>query len=130
MNITLTTKEAEDFFYSALCNGLGQFQAYGGTLEPTAEEYKKARKILQDLKPNDTICFEDIYMQVLRQGSYLEYVDEENDEYNTKVYLKDVHEKVQLTQGMHLIDMQQETDDADTADAILQTVVLGSVVFA
>ena len=133
MKIILIPKESEEYFYSALCNGLGQFQGYGGILKAAPEFYKKAKEALvkatTDKGKTLDVCYEDVYMQILQQGDYLQYIDCEDSSLNTKIYLKDIHEKVSLTDAKWLVQMKDEQDDADTADAILQTVILGSIIF-
>jgi hypothetical protein len=45
------------------------------------------------------------------------------------ICLADVHERVQQTPHRHLMNMVEENDDADTADAILQTVFFSDIIF-
>jgi hypothetical protein len=86
--------------------------------------YKAARKKL------DSPCFEDVLLQILKDGKPLKIVDHGCDgEYNRTITLKDVHEKVQTTDAKWLLQMEHEEDDAVTADCILQTVFFGEIVF-
>jgi len=124
MKILLTPTESEKFFYNSLCNGLGYIQGYGLELSVNEKDYKAARKKL------DSPCFEDVLMQVLRDGKSLKMIDHECDgEYTKKITLKDVHEKVQTTEAKWLLQMEHEEDDAVTADCILQTVFFGEIIF-
>ena len=80
--------------------------------------------------PSDTICYEDVFIQMLRNGKSLTLKDVENDgEYTRQVSLQDVINRVPLTPQSHLMDMLQENDDATTADVILQTVFFEDVIF-
>ena len=124
MKILLTPEESETFFYNSLCNGLGYLGGYGLELTFADSHYKAARKKL------DSPCFEDVLMQILKDGKSLKIVDHECDgEYNRTITLKDVHEKVQTTDAKWLLQMEHEEDDATTADCILQTVFFGEIVF-
>jgi hypothetical protein len=123
MTVQLTLQESETHFHNALCNGLGQVRAYGLELEYDIDHYKEARTKL------DNPCFEDVLMQILKDGHSLTLVDEEGDEEDAIVTLKEVHERVSKTPIRHLVDAIEENDDAETADVILQTVFLNDVVY-
>jgi len=123
MTVQLTPQESETHFHNALCNGLGQVRAYGLELEYDSDHYKEARTKL------DSPCFEDVLIQILKDGHSLTLVDEEGDEEDAIVTLKEVHERVSKTPIRHLVDAIEENDDAETADVILQTVFLNDVVY-
>jgi hypothetical protein len=131
MTIILTPQESEEYFYNALCNGLGYVQQYGLDLRYDVNQYKDAKLRLQSLKPNESICYEDVLMQILRDGGKLNLFDEEEqlDNEDNFITLEDVHERVAKTQTNHLLDMINENDDADTADVMLQQVFLGDIIF-
>ena len=122
----LTKEQCEEFFYNALCNGMSTIESYGITINFIESEYKHAR---ESLHKNDW-CFEDVLMQILREGKCLYAKDEEGSEEERIIVLKDVWERVPNTPEWHLIDMLNENDDADTADAILQTVFYNEIIFA
>ena len=127
MKILLEPAEAEEYFFNALCNGSQELAHNGIRLDYTEEDVAKARAAWKEAKPDQTMCREDVWMGILKEGGKLTFTDEENDEHI--VILKDVHEKVQLTPLKHLQDMISENDDAITADCILQTVILGEVIY-
>lgn len=128
MEIKLTKEEAEQYFYNALCNGLGYVQSgYGIELTYTKDDYVKAKKSLQ-AKTKD-ICYEDVLLEILRTGGVLKMEDSENGEPTKRITLADVHERVAKTPIDHLNDMINENDDAVTADVIIQTVFYESVIF-
>lgn len=146
MEIKLTHQESENYFHSALCNGLNYIQGHGIYVDWNKQQYEKASKILKEKIANKeemphtmtkfvsnneyTVCHEDVLMQILHSGGFLKLVDEEGDgDQNSAIQLKDVHERVQLTDIDHLSDMINETDDAVTADVIIQTVFLKEIVF-
>ena len=124
MQILLTPQESETFFFNSLCNGLSHFESYGLELKYNHKDYLAARQKLE------SPCFEDVLMQILKDGKPLKVVDHECDgEYNRTIKLKDVHKKVQTTDAKWLLQMEHEEDDATTADCILQTVFFGEIVF-
>ena len=124
MKITLTPQESEEYFFNAMCNGLGYVQDYGLGLDYEQTEYKAAKEKLTNP------CYEDVLMQMLRDGGTLTLVDEECDgEYTRTIALKEVHERVQNTDIRHLMDMVNGYDDATTADVILQSVFFNEVIF-
>lgn len=122
MKITLTPEESEEYFYNALCNGLDYFQGYGFDLDYDADQYYKAREKLK------SPCFEDVLMQLLRDGGQLIFKDVENEGDMTRIVtLKDIHERVQNAPIKTLTEMADQEDDADTADIILQTVLFNEI---
>ena len=128
MTIQLTTKESENYFHLALCNGIVYIEGYGLSLSYSDVEYKKAKEELK-AKGLEFICYEDVLLQILKDGGSLEIIDEEEGSYMSSVTLKDVHERVSKTDSQFLIQMYQENDDAVTADCILQTVFFEEVIF-
>jgi len=128
MEIKLTPAEAEQYFYNALCNGLGYFQQYGVEVDFTKQAYQKAKKRIE--KRKDSCCYEDVLMEILRGGDKLEVIDENDDpDLNVSITLADVHERVAKTPIKHLMDMVNENDDAETGDVILQSVFFQDVIF-
>jgi hypothetical protein len=122
--VILTKEESEEYFLNALCNGLFYFGGYGLDVECDDAEYKAAKDKLS------APCYEDVWMQVLRDGGKLTAVDIEGDGDMTRsITLKEVHERVQLTPFHHLQAMIEECDDAETADVILQTVFFEDIIF-
>jgi len=130
MRIVLEKKEAEEFFHNALCNGLYYFSQYGLELTYKEQEYKKARATLLKPAPTRVVCYEEVLVQILRDGGKLTVIDHELDgEYNSSITLKDVHSRVAKTPFRYLYEMIEGDDDADTADQILQTVFFKEVIF-
>ena len=124
MQIQLTPQESETMFHNALCNGLGYMSGYGLEFEYSDKQYSAAKTKLQ------SPCFEDVLMQILRDGGSLTFGDVECDgEYTRSVSLADVHDRVQKTPLRFLTDMINEEDDAETADVMLQTVFFEEIIF-
>jgi hypothetical protein len=130
MEIKLTPQESEECFYDALCNGLDYVSSYGISLDYSEEDYAEAKKKLAVDRPDFFPCFEDVLMEMLKMGKTLTMVDEEGDEdNNSTITLKEVHERVSNTPVRHLMDMINENDDAETADVIIQQVFFNEIVF-
>lgn len=126
MKIVLTPQESEEYFYNALCNaeGTGYMNSYGIKMTFFNADYLAAKNKLQ------SPCYEDVLMQMLRDGKELTYQDIEGEgDMTHSITLQDVHDRVQLTPIKHLTDMIEENDDAETADVILQTVFFKEIVF-
>lgn len=130
MEIKLTPKESEEYFFHALCNGIGMLSNSGLEFDYDDKDYDAAKKNLKAKDSNQTICREDVWMEILRMGKKLRVNDIDGDgEYTREITLKEVHERVQNTQLNHLQDMIDENDDAVTADVILQRVFFDDLIF-
>lgn len=128
MKITLEKQEAEEIFFNAMCNGLGYVTGYDLELDFNEAEYKAAATKLKE--SGTSPCFEDVLMQMLRDGNKITLVDIGCEgEYTRSITLKDIHERVALTPTSHLMDMINEQDDACTADVVLQTVFFEDIIF-
>lgn len=128
MKIQLEHSESEKYFYNALCNGLSEMIHYGLKTDFDKIAYKNAKESLKNKKA-DT-CFEDVLMELLRMGGTLTMIDEECDGDMTKsITIKEVHERVAKIPFIHLVNMVEGNDDAETADVILQTVFFEEVIF-
>ena len=112
MKIVLEKEEAEKHFHNALCNG-SQIRYYGLQLDYAEKEYTAAKKSLEKKRKSgeftDTICCEDIWMEILRLGGKLVLVDEENGMGNKSITLKDVHTKVAKTPIYQLMRLMMLT---------------------
>lgn len=127
MEIKLTKEESEEYFYNALCNGLMYINQYGIEVIVDEKAYKKAKDTLK--KNNKECCYEDVLMEVLRQGDKLNFCETEEMKDNY-VTLDLVHQRVEKTEVRHLMAMFEEDDDADTADCIIQSVLFdGEIIY-
>ena len=129
MNVNLTHTESEEYFYNSLCNGLGYVTSgYGLELDYVSSDYQEAKTKLKET--NEGICFEDVLMQILKDGKKLTLIDiEGEDEMTRSITLEDVHDRVPLTPIDFLMEMINEQDDANTADVIIQTVFYNEIIF-
>jgi len=129
MKITLTPQESEQIFYNSLCNalGTGYIEGYGLEIDCDRSQYKDSREHL--LRQGKDTCYEDILMQVLRDGGSLTIIDHDGGEYTRTITLKDVHERVGETDHQSLINFSLEQDDVFDADMVIQTVFFQEVIF-
>ena len=128
MKITLTPQESEEYFYNSLCNALDYIQGYGIVLKTKQAQYESAKQALKN--KGETPCYEDVLMEILRQNGTLKLKDIEGEgAMDAEITLADVHERVQQTPLVHLVAMINETDDAETADVIIQTTFYKEIIF-
>jgi len=124
MIIKLTPQESEEYFYNALCNGLDYMGGYGLRMDYKDKHYVQAKSKLT------SPCFEDVLMQILRDGNTFGFEDIECDgEYSKQITLEDVHTKMINVDLERLMEMVNENDDAETADVIIQTIFYDEVIF-
>ena len=128
MKILLTPQESEQHFYDAMCNGLGELSYYDLELDYNDNEYHETKHKLGAASPGIMVCYEDVLMEMLREGKSLHIVDVNEDE-RFPITLQLVHDRVQETPHRHLMDSINERGDATTADCILQTVIYGEVIY-
>lgn len=130
ITITLTSDKTEEFFFNSLCNIGGLISGAGGEIDYKDADYKAAKESLKAKKPNETICIEDVFLEVLKMGKTLTWKDIEGEgEYTRSITLKEVHERVAKMPTKHLMDFINENDDAVTAYVLLQQVFFDEQIF-
>ena len=127
MKITLNQEELIEVIHNALCNGLGWISGYGLELNISQEDYQKAKANIQT---ENTICYEDVLIQHLKDGNALEFYDNEQEE-DVSFTLESAKLSLEGNENVasHILDMINEQDDAITADCILQTCLYDDVIF-
>ena len=124
MKIILTDQESENIFFDALCNGLSYVCGHGFEIEFDSKDYAKAKTTTSNGS------FEEVLMAILKNGGSLTLADVVNDGAETAtISLQDVHERVSDVDAAVLIEAINEEGDADTADAVLQTVFFKEIIF-
>jgi hypothetical protein len=126
MKIQLEKQEALDIFHTSLCNvyGSGYFNGYGLEFIWDDDDYKKAKGKLQNP------CFEDVLLQIIKDGGTLGVVDHECDgEYNAHINEAIILDRMYQVPAQRLLNIINEEDDIDDADAVLQTLLYGEVIF-
>ena len=124
MTITFTTDEALEHFHTALCNGLDYIIGHGLTLDYEDAHYKQAKASLKL-----GTCFEDVLIQILKDGHPLVLHDEEEGMDDSTIYIRDVVERMSLVPLRHMMNAINEDDDAETADVIIQTIFYKDIIF-
>ena len=132
MEIILTNEEALKFFHTALCNIGGIMRGYGLELDFNLSEYNTSKANLCKEKGDGYApCFEDVLIQMLKDGYSLKMIDIEGDgDNNSEIKIDDVYERLPLVPINWLVEMVQEIDDEDNADVIIQTIFFKEVIFA
>jgi hypothetical protein len=123
MKIQLTKQEAEKYFYNALCNGLGYFESYGIELKYDEKEYKKATKTAK-AEDGGKVCYEDVFMEMLKNGNTL-FAEDLNANETYTLTLESMYFQMNEVPVKTLMEMINERDDADTGDIILQVCFIG-----
>jgi hypothetical protein len=129
MEIRLTPQESERFFHTALCNGLSLVRDYDLELRYPKAAYASAKQGLMRQEPDRVVCYEDVLLQILRDGGTLTLVDLGGADYTRSITIADVHSRVQLSPADVLIAIHEDQDDAYTADSIIQTVFFQEIIF-
>lgn len=129
MEIKLTNEESLKLFYNSLCNGLSTFCQSGLQLDFDADTYNIASAKEPVSEGMSGTCFEDVLIQILKDGGTLTATDLEGGKMTRSVKLQDVYDRVPKTPAKWLLQMANEEDDATTADCILQTVFFESIIF-
>lgn len=124
MKIRFDKKDAEQIFFDALCNGLDYVSGYGMLMETNADDYLKAKDSL-----DESACYEDILMQILRDGNKLTLVDYEDDEELYSITLKDVYKRMPNVPTDNILNIIAENDDANDADVVIQTIFFNEIIF-
>ena len=125
ITITATQEEKLNIVHTALCNGLSFMQGYDLEFDIIGDK-EQARKNLKEKGVN--ICVEDLMIEVIKLGGNLQVKDYNDDEIH-HLNLESIKENFDKIEAKHILDMNNEHDDAITADCILQTLIYGDVIF-
>ena len=130
----LTKAQAEEVFFNCLCDN--DIQIYDIDWKYNEAFYEQAKKNLMEKYKGDTPCYEDILMQMLRDGGKLGIIDFNYEDYNFiegyKVFyvtLADIHEKINECPIDQLMNVLNEEYDVSDSDVILQTLFFGEIVY-
>jgi hypothetical protein len=135
MNIEFTQKEIEDIFHSSLCNAVstGWMAGYGLELVWDEKQYDAAKASLQQTlssKEQHLICYEDVLVQILREGGSLTFIDHEGGgAYTKSIVMADIFNKFDDIPVEVLANFITEDDDVESADVVLQTIFYDDVIF-
>jgi hypothetical protein len=97
--------------------------SYGLDLRYKESDYKNAKAKLTNP------CIEDVWMQMLRDGSRIGLKDLEGGMGTEYITLDTIHERVKNVPITDLLDMIDENDDATTGEIVLQIVFLNEIMY-
>jgi hypothetical protein len=91
--------------------------------------YLEVRDELRKKEKDD--CWEDIVVEMLRQGYRLAWIDVEEDDFAKRNWftLDDLIDNFDNIESHHLADLLGGEDDAVTHDSILQCLLMGEIVY-
>jgi len=124
LKISLTNELSEEIFFNALCNSMDYMcSSYGLDLRYKESDYKNAKAKLTNP------CIEDVWMQMLRDGSKIGLKDLEGGMGTEYITLDTIHERVKNVPITDLLEMIDENDDATTGEIVLQIVFLNEIMY-
>jgi hypothetical protein len=124
LKVSLTNELSEEIFFNALCNSLDYMcSGYGLDLKFKQSDYNNAKAKLS------SPCYEDVLMQMLKDGVRIGLKDLEGGMGTEYITLDTIHERVKNVPITDLLDMIDENDDADTGDVVLQIVFLNEIIY-
>ena len=126
MKIVLTPEESEKIFHDSMCNvfGMNYHCGYGLDLDYDELDYLESKNKLTNP------CWEDVLLQMLKDGKKLTLVDVEGDGDMTRsITIEDVHNKVQNTPIRFLSNIIEENSDVEDSNVVIQTVFFDEIVF-
>lgn len=127
-----TQEEKLEVVYNALCNGLdGLLSGYGFDWEIVNQALwssVKEKLTVGIAKP----CLERIAIGYIKEGGELEFTcaefEEDNNLYCNKLSLVTIEKNWDKVRQKELLAYYKEEDDAETAESVLQCLLLGSIV--
>jgi hypothetical protein len=126
MEILLSKSEAEDIFFNCLCDNDIHIHSLQWIFSKQAYESSK-RKWMETYQGN-TPCYEDVVMQMLKDGGKLGIYDLECEEI-FYVTLDEIHERMYKCPIDRLTNVLNEGYDVEDTDVIIQTIFFGDVIY-
>lgn len=127
VRIQIADNDVPTLFRDCLCSGSVGFGAL--RLEHGSDAYAEAKESLRQRKPDETLCWEDVITEMLNIGKTLTFIDVEDEEIIYLVNLETIRKNVAKIEVHHLNAMLYEQDDAITHDSILQTLIMGEIIY-
>jgi len=127
VRIQIADNDVPTLFRDCLCSGSVGFGAL--RLEYGSAAYAEAKESLRQRKPDETLCWEDVITEMLRIGKTLTFIDVEDEEIIYLVNLETIRKNVAKIEVHHLNAMLNERDDGITHDSILQTLIMGEIIY-
>jgi hypothetical protein len=127
--INLSPDRAEEIFFDALCDGMHYFSSYSITVDYSEEHYAEVKQKAKAKRQDTLICYEDVLIAMLKDGAIIRLIDEEKGVDDGIWSLENIHQRVQTAPGHVLAAFLDESYDAGDADAMLQHVAYGEIIF-
>lgn len=122
IEIKFSEQRSLELFQDALANGLIYLLGYNIDIDYSKKEYQQAREKLE------APCYEDVLVQILKDGGNLNFIDFEEDNLTT-IHLEDVINNMPKVPLKTLLEVLEEKGDAISADIVLQTIIFGEVIY-
>lgn len=132
MKLVLEKEEALEVIHSALANG-GLTDLYYSDVEinVSQEDYSEAKnnlkKRLKRLKKESIITIEDVYVEILRSGKHLEFIDDNETvsfNLNKVMSILDKEPAIRL-----ILEIKEGQDDSITGYNLLQYCLYGEIIY-
>ena len=123
----ISENEVLKLFRDCLCSGSVGFGAL--RIDFRDEDYAAAKKVLKQQEPERTIYWESVIAEILNLGLILKFTDVEDEDNIFLVNKKSLQQNSSKIELQHLNQMLNGNDDAITHDSILQTLILGEIVY-
>ena len=123
----LSNEQKEQIFFDALCDAAyaGLINDYDMYLVYNKDKYEHCKQQL-NLK-NDVVCYEEILLEILKRGGKLGLREYDGEIHS--ITLQDVYDKMSKVPGRNIQNMLNENGDVDDADAVIQTIFFGEIIF-
>ena len=122
MKIQFEKQDLEQILYDSFCNGgLSELYYCGIAVDwesnPNAMNYTNARTRLKEKqKENETICIEDVYIEILKNGDAIIFTDNEGDDELIQLRLDDALLNINSINDENKIELAKLLDE-DNCDA-------------
>jgi hypothetical protein len=129
MQIILNKEEMLEVLFSSLANGglieLGQC----GLDMVLEEDYQNAKARLVKANPDKSLCYEDVMIEILRNGEPLRFYDSEGEE-EVEFTLEQAMKNLSSEDYMELVmTTKNEEDDAWTGFELLQVAIYNEIIY-
>jgi hypothetical protein len=123
----LSKSQAEDVFFNCLCDN--DIFIHSLQWMYSKKSYEVSKQKLMEMYKGSTPCYEDVLMQILKDGGKLGIIDLESDCEVYHVTLADIHEKINECPIDQLMNVLNEEYDVSDTDVIIQTIFFGEVIY-
>ena len=131
MKIQLEKSEILNVLHSAFCNGgLNELRHCYVELDLDEKEYNKAASLLRKkLNENETLCYEDVFIEILRSGKKI-YFKDNNDNCRIGFNLKEATSALSKEYfAKDVLATLDHLDDAITGFNLIQGCLYGKIIY-